>query len=73
MEGTEAYVEYIDENGNIEITKNKDYILQSLTVKASMKRLKRLKEDAAYNVEQCLDCENDVESLNVPKTLDIIG
>ena len=74
FEGIEAYVENIDENGNIEIeiTENNEYILQSFTVKASRKRLKRLKEVAAYNVGQCLDCENDAEFLNLPKTLEVL-
>ena len=74
QEGFEAYVENIDENGNIEIeiTENNSYILQSFTVKASRKKLKRLKEVAAYNVGQCLDCENDAEFLNLPKTLEIL-
>ena len=74
LEDIEAYVENIDENGNIEveITENNDYILQSFTVKASRKRLNRLKEVAAYNVGQCLDCENGVESLQLPKTLKIL-
>ena len=31
-----------------------------------------MKEVAAYNVGQCLDCENDAESLNLPKTLEIL-
>ena len=74
FEGIEAYVENIDENGNIEIeiTENNDYILQSFTVKASRKRFNRLKEAAAYNVGQCIDSENDAESLNLPKTLEIL-
>ena len=61
-------------NGNIEIqiTENNDYILQSFTLKASRKRLKILKEGAAYNLEQCLDCENDAESLKLLKTLVIL-
>ena len=55
-EDFEAYVENIDENGNIEIeiTENNSYILQSFTVKASRKKLKRLKEVAPYNVGHCL-------------------
>ena len=67
-----AYVENIDENGNIEIeiTENNDFILQSFTVKASRKKLNRLKEVAAYNVGQCLCSEDDVNWLNLPKTLE---
>ena len=41
-------------------------------MKTSRKRLKRLKEVAAYNVGQFLDCEKDAESLNLPKTLEIL-
>ena len=44
--------------------------MQSFTVKASRKKLKRLKEVAAYNVGQCLCSENDVNWLNLPKTLE---
>ena len=71
-EGFEAYVENIDENGNIEIdiTENNANILQSFTVKASRIKLKRLKEVAAYNVGQCLCCEHDVNLLNLPKILE---
>ena len=39
-------------------------------VKASRKRLKQLKEVAAYNVGQCLCSEHDVNWLNLPKTLE---
>ena len=72
LEDFEAYVENIDENGNIEIeiTENNAYILQSFTVKASRKKLKRLKEVAAYNVGQCQCCEHDVNWLILPKTLE---
>ena len=71
-EGFEAYIENIDENGNIliEITENNDFILQSFTVKASRKKLKRLKKVAAYNVGQCLCSEHYVNWLNLPKTLE---
>ena len=68
----EAYVENIDENGYIEIdiTENNAIILQSFTVKASRKFFKLLKEVAAYNVGQCLCSKNDVNWLNLPKTLE---
>ena len=73
-EGFEAYVENIDENGNIdiEITENNEYVLQSFTLKACRKRLRGLKEVAAYNVGQCLGCEDDADCLNLPKTLEIL-
>ena len=54
-------------NGNLE---NNEYIFQSITIRASRKRLRRLKEIAAYNVGQCLSSEHDVNWLNLPKTLE---
>ena len=61
----------IDDNGNIEIVivENSGEILQSFTLKAKRKRLRRLKEIAAFNVTQHLQSEDDVDSLNIPKTL----
>ena len=74
LESVEAYIENIDENGNIEIeiTENNEYVLQSFTLKASRKRLRRLRDVAAYNVGQCLGCEDDADCLNLPKTLEIL-
>ena len=72
QEGFEAYVGNIDKNGNIEIeiTENNAYILQSFTVKASRKKLQRLKEVVAYNVRQCLCFEHEINWLNLSKTLE---
>ena len=38
----------------------------------SRKRLRRLKEIAAYNVGQCLSSDSDIEHLNLPQTLDVL-
>ena len=59
----------IDENGNVEIVLSEDnkYISQTFTVRASRKRLRRLKDIAAYNVGRCLLCESDVDHLILPK------
>ena len=56
VEYIDAYIENIDETGNIDIgiSENNEYIFQSFTIRASRKRLRRLKEKAAYNVGQCL-------------------
>ena len=64
----------IDENGNVEIVLSEDneYISQTFTVRASRKRLRRLKDIAAYNVGQCLLCESDVDQLILPQTLQIL-
>ena len=64
----------IDENGNVEIILSEDYeyILQSFTLRASRKRLRRLKDITAYNVGQCLVCESDVDHIILPQTLQIL-
>ena len=55
-------------NGNLEIdlSENNEYIYQSFTIRASRKRLRRLKEIAAYNVGQCLISDSDIEHLYLP-------
>ena len=61
-------------NGNLEIGRleNNEHIFQSFTIRASRKRLRRLKEIAAYNVGQCLSSDSDIEHLNLPQTLDAL-
>ena len=68
MKDTDAYIENIDDNGNLEtgLSENNDFIFQSFTIRASRKRLRRLKDIAAYNVGQCLRSESDVD---LPRTL----
>ena len=39
---------------------NNEYIFQRFTIRASRKRLRRLKEIAAYNVLQCLSSDSDI-------------
>ena len=41
-------------------------------IRASRKRLRRLKTIAAYNVGQYLSSDSDIEHLNLPQTLDVI-
>ena len=67
----DAYVETVDENGNIEveISESDDDILQAFTIRAKRKKMRRLKDVAAYNVAQCLSCQSDVEDLEVPISL----
>ena len=71
MEIADAYVETIDENGNIEIelSESSDELLQAFTLRAKRKKLRSLKDVAAYNVGQCLSCHSDVEDLQVPISL----
>ena len=67
IENVDAYVETIDENGNIEveISESNDDILQAFTIRAKRKKMRRSKDVAAYNVAQYLSCHSDVEDLEV--------
>ena len=71
IENADAYVETIDENGNIEfeLSESTDELLQAFTIRAKRKKLRRLKDVAAYNVAQYLSCHRDVEDLQVPISL----
>ena len=71
IEIADAYVETIDENGNIEIelSESTDELLQAFTIRAKRKKLRSLKDVAAYNVAQYLSCHSDVEDLQVPISL----
>ena len=71
IENVDAYVETIDENGNIEVelSETTDEFLQAFTIRAKRKKLRRLKDVAAYNVAQYLSCQSDVEDLQLPISL----
>ena len=67
----ETYVETIYQNWNfeVEISESNDNILLSFTIRAKRKKLRRLKDVAAYNVAQYLSCHSDVEDLQLPISL----
>ena len=71
IEIADAYVETNDANGNIEVelSESTDEILQAFTIRAKRKKLRSLKDVAAYNVTQYLSCHSDVEDLQVPISL----
>ena len=62
-------------NGNLEIGRleNNEHIFQSFTIRASRKRLRRLKEIAANNVGQCLSSDIDIKLLNFPPDIRFTG
>ena len=75
IEIADAYVETIDENGNIEIELSEStaelllLLLQAFTIRAKRKKFRSLKDVAAYNVAHYLSCHSDVEDLQVPISL----
>ena len=71
IDNIEATLEMIDDNGNMEITITEDTqdMLQGFKVKARRRRLRRLKEISAFNITQHLASEGDIESLNIPESI----
>ena len=74
LEDIEAYVEKYDEKGNIEveITKKQWLYFAKLNSESKQEEINQIKEVAASNIGQCLDCLNYAESLNLPITLEIL-
>ena len=62
----DATLEMIDDNGNREImiTEDTKDMFQGFTVKARRRRLRKLKEIAAFNLAQHLASEGNIESLS---------
>ena len=67
----DATLAMIDDNGNMEImiTLDTEDTFNGFKIKAKRKRIRRLKDIAAFNVAKHLASESDVESLFIPKTL----
>ena len=66
-----SYVDLIDENGNIIIQHDETFstFAQGFRLKARRKRLRKLKDIAAYNVAKYIASESDVKVLEIPCSL----
>ena len=65
------YVDLIDENGNILIQHDETFpnLSQGFLLKAKRKRLRTLKDIAAYNVAKYTESTGDVKVLTIPHCL----
>ena len=74
LENSVSYIDLIDDNGNITIHYDEtcSTLSQGFEVKAKRKRLRKLKDIAAYNVAKFIVSENDIETLNLPNSLKIL-
>ena len=68
MENVDAYIETIDDNGNIIVQVDED-LIQGFTLKGKRRRLRRLSDLAAFNIAQYPKSESDVDCLEVPRNL----
>ena len=71
LENSCSYVDFIDENGNISIQHDETFpnVSQGFLLKAKRKRLRTLKDIAAYNVAKYTESTGDVEFLAIPHCL----
>ena len=71
LPNSSAYIEWIDENGNIQISleENSPSLLQEFTIIARRRKLRRLKDIAAYNVARLISDKSDIRELNLPMPL----
>ena len=66
-----SYIDLVDENGNITIQYDETFptISQGFKVTAKRKRLRKLKDIAAYNVAKLIVSQTDLETLDIPHSL----
>ena len=66
-----SYIDLVDENGNITIQYDETFptISQGFKVTAKRKRLRKLKDIAAYNVAKLIVSQTDIETLDIPHSL----
>ena len=66
-----SYIDLVDENGNITIQYDETFptISQGFKVTAKRKRLRKLKDIAAYNVAKLIVSQTDIKTLDIPHSL----
>ena len=69
-----AFVEEIDDIGNLTITieESSPTIFQEFTIEADTKTLRKLEDIAAYNVARSLLDNNDLDNLQLPRSLNTL-
>ena len=66
-----CYIRGFDKNGNITMFLHEYFptIMRGYIITAKRKKLRTLKEIAAYNVAKCLSNEEDIKQLQIPRSL----
>ena len=61
----------MSENGDISFDLHEDFptLMKGYQITAKRKRLRTLKQIAAYNVAMCISSESDIQSLHIPLSL----
>ena len=71
LQNANAYIETIDDNGDIVVQVDKAFedLIQGFTLQSKGRILRRLSDLAAFNIAQYLESESDVDCLEVPRNL----
>ena len=66
-----CYIRGFDKNGNITMFLHEYFptIMRGYIITAKRKKLRTLKQIAAYNVAECLSSEEDIKQLQIPHSL----
>ena len=66
-----CWIDHVSENGDlsIELHENFPTLMKGYQVTAKRKRLRTLKQIAAYNVAKNISCKSDVQKLHIPQSL----
>jgi hypothetical protein len=74
LKSESAFVEEIDDIGNLTITNEESSptIFKEFTIEADIKTLKRLEDIAAYNIARLLLDINDLDKLQLPRSLNTL-
>ena len=74
LENNMSYVDVFDDNGNIIIQHDETFptLAQGFIVKAKRKRLRTLKDIAAYNMAKYTTSESDIKILEIPHSLHVL-
>ena len=64
-------IDHVSENGDISIDLHENFptLMKGYQITAKRKRLRTLKQIAAYNVAKCISSKSDVQNLHIPQSL----
>ena len=71
IEHGDCWMDHVSENGDISIDLHESFptLMKGYQVTAKRKKLRTLKQIAAYNVAKHISCKSDVEKLHMPQSL----
>ena len=71
IESADCFIDHVSENEDLSIDLHKNFppLMKGYQITARRKKLRTLKQIAAYNVAKYILCKSDVKKLDVPHSL----